>query len=306
MEYTVMAVGLEFPEGPVAMDDGSVILVEIKGRRITRVYSDGLRITLLETEGAPNGAAFGPDNALYICNNGGGFLWGSPGGVTQPVGNSPAYSGGRIERFDLETGVVTELYRKVDANPLLMPNDIVFDREGGFYFTDHGSREARRFNCGGVYYGRIDGSLVKELVFPIVTANGVGLSPDEKTLYVAETETGRLYSYRITAPGEIVAPNPADPGGPLLAQIEGFKRYDSLAVEENGNICVAGLTPGSITVISPEGKEVECIAMPDELPTNICFGDEDMRTAYVTLSGSGRLIRMRWPRPGLRLNFQRF
>jgi gluconolactonase len=301
-----MTSGLEFPEGPVAMEDGSVILVEIKARCITRVAPDGSKTKLVEMDGAPNGAAFGPDGALYICNNGDGFLWGAPGGITQPVGGSPTYSGGRIERVDLKTGAVTELYREVGGQPLLMPNDLVFDREGGFYFTDHGSREARSFNCGGVYYGKIDGSMVKELVFPITTANGVGLSPDEKTLYVAETETGRLYSYEITAPGEIRLPDPARPGDPVLAQIEGFKRYDSLAVEECGNICVAGLTPGCITVISPEGRQVECIPMPDEFSTNICFGGEDMRTAYITLSGGGRLISMRWPRPGLKLNFQRF
>lgn len=304
--YTVMAEGLEFPEGPVAMEDGSVILVEIKARCITRVHPDGRKERIVATDGAPNGAAFGPDGALYICNNGDGFLWGAPGGVTQPVGASPTYSGGRIERVDLSSGKITELYREVGGQPLLMPNDLVFDREGGFYFTDHGTREARAFNCGGVYYGKADGSLAKEIVFPITTANGVGLSPDEKTLYVAETETGRLYSYRIAAPGEIVAPDPARPGDPVLAGIEGFKRYDSLAVEENGNVCVAGLTPGCITVVSPEGREVECIAMPDEFSTNICFGGPDMRTAYVTLSGSGRLIAMEWPRPGLRLNFQRF
>lgn len=89
----------------------------------------------------------------------------------------------------------------------------------------------------------------------------------------------------------------------MLAQVEGFKRYDSLAVEENGNICCAGLTPGCITVISPEGKEVETVEMPDPFSTNIAFGGPDMKTAYITLSGSGQLIAMEWPRAGLKPNF---
>lgn len=300
----VLTSGLEFPEGPVMYKDNSVLVVEIKGRSITQIFSDGKKTMLIEINGAPNGAAFGPDGALYICNNGDGFLWGDPGGFTQPVGGSDGYSGGRIERIDLETGEVTELYRQVDGNPLLMPNDIVFDKQGGFYFTDHGMREARAFRSGGVYYGKIDGSYVCELVFPIVTANGVGLSPDEKTLYVAETETGRLWYYEILEPGVLAPIDMASPGKQLLAQIEGFKRYDSLAVEANGNICVAGLTPGCITVISPDGKQVEVIEMPDPFSTNLCFGGDDMKDAYLTMSGTGKLIKMRWPRAGLKLNFQ--
>ncbi len=302
-QYREVASGLGFPEGPVVLPDGAVIVCEIKNKCLTRIDPDGSKTIVAQMDGAPNGAALGADGALYVCNNGDGFAWGDPGGWTQPVGGNPEYSGGRIERVDLETGEVTELYREIDGEPLLMPNDIVIDRDGGLYFTDHGVRDARGFQHGGVFYGKPDGSYACTLVYPITTANGVGLSPDEKTLYVAETETGRLYSYPIIEPGKVEAPEPSNPGGPVLAQLEGFKRYDSLGVEANGNICVAGLTPGCITVISPEGKEVETLEMPDPFSTNIAFGGTDMRTAYITLSGGGRLIAMDWPRPGLKPNF---
>ncbi|PCH98720.1 MAG: gluconolaconase [Rhodobacteraceae bacterium] len=306
INYKTLTADLEFPEGPVAMEDGSVIVCEIKAQRLTRVYPDGTKTTVAQLEGAPNGAAFGADGALYICNNGDGFLWGAPGGMTQPVGGSDTFSGGRIERVDIETGEVTELYRTIGGNDLLMPNDIVVARDGSLYFTDHGMRTARSFLHGGAYWGAPDGSEAREIAYPITTANGIGLSPDEETLYVSETETGRLWYYQITGQGTLAPTDPSNPSATMLAQLEGFKRYDSLAVEECGNICVAGLTPGCITVISPEGKEVETIEMPDPFSTNICFGGDDMKTAYITLSGTGRLIEMQWPRPGLRLNFQRF
>ena len=305
-DWRIVTDGLAFPEGPVAMEDGAVLVVEIKARQITRVATDGQKNVVARLPGAPNGAAFGPDGALYVCNNGDGFLWGDPGGIVQPVGGSATYCGGSIDRVNIETGACTTLYRSVNGRPLLMPNDIVFDLHGGFYFTDHGMREERGVRHGGVYYGKADGSHVAEIVFPISTANGVGLSPDQKRLYVAETETGRLYAFDILAPGKVEPLRHDAPGACILAQIEGFKRYDSLAVEANGNICVAGLTPGCITVISPEGKQVAVLDMPDPFPTNICFGGADMRTAYITLSGTGRLLQVPWPRPGLRLNYQRF
>lgn len=301
--YRVVTEGLGFPEGPVVMPDGTVIVCEIKNRCLTRVYSDGSKEIIAQLNGAPNGAAVGHDGALYICNNGDGFAWGDPGGVTQPVGGNPEYSGGRIERVDLTTGDVTELYRDVDGHELLMPNDIVIDRCGGLWFTDHGTRTERSFVHGGLYYGKPDGSFSKTIAYPITTANGVGLSPDENSVYVADTETGRLYAYEIIGAGTIKPTNPFHPGEAVLAQVEGFKRYDSLAVEECGNICCAGPTPGSITVISPEGKEVETVVMPDEFATNIAFGGDNMKTAYITLSGTGKLIAMEWPRAGLKPNF---
>jgi gluconolactonase len=301
--YREIATGLGFPEGPVVLSDGSILVCEVQNRCLTIVRPDGQKETVLHVSGAPNGAAVGKDGALYICNNGDGFAWGDPGGVTQPVGGNHDYTGGRIERIDLETGDVTELFRAVDGHPLLMPNDIVVDRDGGLWFTDHGMRTERSFVHGGLYYGTPDGKTVREMAYPITTANGVGLSPDETSVYVADTETGRLYAYDITGTGEIRQPNPASPGDAVLAQVHGFKRYDSLAVEACGNICCAGLTPGCITVISPEGFEVETVEMPDAFSTNIAFGGPDMKTAYITLSGSGRLIAMDWPRAGHKLNF---
>ena len=88
-----------------------------------------------------------------------------------------------------------------------------------------------------------------------------------------------------------------------MAGLGGYQMFDSLAIEANGNICVATLVSGCISVIAPDGKLVEQIPTGDPLTTNICFGGPDLKTAYITLSGKGELVVMDWPRPGLPLNF---
>jgi gluconolactonase len=297
--------GLRFPEGPVAMPDGSVLLVEIENARLTRVAPDGRKTTVAQHTGGPNGAAIGPDGKVYICNNG-GFSWHEdPKYGLRTTGQAKDYSGGRIERVDLATGKIETLYTECDGFPLKGPNDLVFDAHGGFYFTDLGKTRARELDRGGVYYAKADGSSIKVVAFPTITANGCALSPDGKTLYFAETESARLWAMDIVAPGEVKRePWPSVHGGRLVGCPGGFQRFDSMAVDSAGNICVATLVNGGITVFSPDGKNVEHMPMPDVMTTNICFGGPDLRTAYVTLSGVGKLVAFEWPRPGLRLNYQ--
>jgi gluconolactonase len=153
---------------------------------------------------------------------------------------------------------------------------------------------------GAVFYAKADGSFIAEVIYPSITPNGIGLSPDDRTLYVAETEAARLWAWRIVEPGVLrKEPWPSPHGGRLIADPGGvYQRFDSLAVDSAGNVCVATLVNGGITVISPDGRSIEHIPMPDLYTTNICFGGEDLRTAYVTLSNSGRLVATEWPRPG--------
>ena len=226
-------------------------------------------------------------------------------GVTIP-GDQPAnYAGGSIQRVDLATSRVETLYTACNGNRLRGPNDLVFDRSGGFWFTDHGKVRARERDRGGLYYARTDGSSITEVVFPLDSPNGVGLSPDERHLYVAETFTGRVFAWEIAAPGELVNPSLMLPGGGVcIAGLAGFQLLDSLAVDSAGNVCVATLANGGITVIAPDGSSIEHIPTFDPITTNICFGGPDLRTAYITCSGTGRLVALEWPRAGLRLNFQ--
>lgn len=299
-----IASGLRFPEGPIAMPDGSILLVEIERRTLTRVAPDGAKTYVAHFTGGPNGAAIGPDGRCYVCNNG-GFKWtpeGDPTGL-RPIGQADDYSGGRIERVDLATGAVETLYRESDQGPLKGPNDLVFDGEGGFYFTDLGKVRAREQDRGAVYYARADGSAIREIVFPIFTPNGIGLAPDGKTLYVAETETARLWAFALAAPGEIRREGwPSPHGGRLVHGAGGYTRFDSLAVDGAGHIAVATLVNGGITEVRPDGTFVRHLPLPERWVTNICFGGPDLRTAYATLSSTGRLVAFPWERPGLALH----
>ena len=297
----VLAKGLKFPEGPVAMPDGSVLVVEIQGQRLMRVLPSGNLEVAAHLGGGPNGAALGPDGCCYVCNNG-GFSWRTDDGFSRPTGEAADYTGGCIQRVNLADGKVETLYTHCDGVPLHGPNDIVFDAHGGFWFTDFGKKFADRLLLGGLYYARADGSFIRRAAFPFMTPNGIGLSPDGKTLYAAETETSRLWSYPVLGPGELqLQPFPSPNGGQLVHGLPGYQRFDSLALEENGNICVATLVRGGISVFSPDGKLIEFHEAPEGYCTNICFGGPERRTAYITLSGYGQLFEAEWPRPGLRL-----
>lgn len=300
MELREIASGLRFPEGPIAMADGSVVLVEIARGTLSRVHPDGRVEVVAETGGGPNGAAIGPDGRVWVCNNG-GFEWLEAGGLLVP-GHQPAdYAGGSIQAVDLVTGAVETVYTECDGRPLRGPNDIVFDSSGGFWFTDLGKSREREKDRTGVFYATADGGKITEAVFPLESPNGIGLSPDGHRLYVAETPTGRVYAFEVGGPGEIVPSALGVNGGEPLYGAPPPRMFDSLAVDGAGHVCVATLVHGGITVIDPKDGSGELVDTGDPLTTNICFGGEGLRTAFITLSGTGRLVSGEWPRPGLAL-----
>ena len=301
-ELTVVAEGLRFPEGPIAMPDGSVLLVEIARGTLSRVV-DGKIDVVAEVGGGPNGAAIGPDGACYICNNG-GFQWIEARNRLFPGESPENYSGGRIERVDLANGEIDVLYTHCDGQPLRGPNDIVFDRTGGFWFTDHGKTRSRERDRTGVFYARADGSFIEEVIFPLEGPNGIGLSPAEDELYIAETPTGRLWAYELEAPGRVKGERrDKTDGGALVRGREGYFLFDSLAVDAEGKVCVATIMDGGITILDPQGGKAAHVAMADRLTTNICFGGQDLKTAFITLSSTGKLVSMPWTTAGLPLNF---
>jgi gluconolactonase len=304
MELTVLAEGLRFPEGPVAMPDGSIVLVEIARGTVTRVAPDGTVSVVATPGGGPNGIAPGPDNTLILCNNG-GFRWHEAPGMLRPIGQAEDYAGGRIEVVDLATGAVRTLYDRCGEHRLKGPNDVVLDRHGGFWFSDLGKIRARDRDHGGVYWAALDGSKIVEAAHPVPGgANGIALSPEGETLYVAETETGRLWSFDVMGPGRLRhLPWPSPHGGNLLCQFPGFRRLDSIAVAASGNIVVATLVSGEITTVSPTGEILDVVKMPEPMPTNICFGGPLMHTAYITLSTTGQLVSMPWREAGLPLAY---
>lgn len=288
--FEVLAKGLQFPEGPVPMADGSVIFCEITAKRLSRWQpGGGVEAVFDFAGGAPNGATLGPDGALYICNNG---------------GRPPAYVGGALQRLDLSTRTLKTLYTTVAGNPLSGPNDLVFDEWGDIWFTDMGRTLSRTQELGGLYWAKADGSEAREIAYPIAGANGVALAPDRRTLYVVQTFQRQVQALKITGRGQV-----AHAGGKAVVKgligLAGFANCDSMAVEANGDLVIANWLAGT-TVVSPAGRLVEQRSFAPYNVTNLAFGGADLRTLYLTANApdGGVLLRARWPRAGLKLLYR--
>lgn len=305
MDYRVVATGLAFPEGPLELPDGDIALVEIRSGDVSRINpATGEKSVIAHTGGGPNGAALGPDGAIYVAQNG-GFSWVPrevDGETRYFPGEQPAgYIGGQIQRVTL-SGEVSTLYTECNGEPLKGPNDLVFDAEGNFYFTDHGKNRPRSRDRTGIYYASPDGNMIKEIIFPMEAPNGIGLSPDGKTLYIAETPTARVWAVSLAGPGQVAGRRvlATVPGGPP----NNLAMLDSLCVDAEGNVVVATLVHGGITSMSPDGMRLTHTPVPDTLTTNCCFAGPDLGTLYVTASTIGQLIAFdTWPTKGLKLNF---
>jgi gluconolactonase len=305
MEFRVIATDLKFPEGPLVLPNGDLLVTEIAAGCLTRITADGAKAVFAKTGGGPNGAAIGPDGAIYVAQNG-GFHWTErplPDGSTGlfPGEQPEDYIGGQIQRVSADGSEVRTLYRDCEGERLKGPNDLVFDAEGNFYFTDHGKTRPRDRDRTGVFYASPDGKMIKEIVFPMEGPNGIGLSPDGKVLYVAETPTGRLYAFDLVGPGQVGMRH-------VVGTVPGalpfnFAMCDSLVVDGEGNVIVATLVNGGLTSFTPSGEATH-YPCPDILTTNACFGGADMRTLYATLSTTGKVIAFdSWPTQGLKLNF---
>lgn len=281
----VLAEGLAFPEGPVVMTDGSVILVELASGRITRCWN-GRQEVICAIGGGPNGAAIGPDGALWVCNNGGLDT------AKFQHARGPGCEG-RIERVDLASGRFERVYDSCDGIGLEAPNDLVFDAEGRMWFTDLGKSHDGIRTASGLFTCLPDGSSITAINRRAVSYNGIGLSPDGTAIYCADTHQARLWRF-----GRRVEPQRPQ----WVATAPGPVGFDSLAVTAAGNVCVATLFDGGITTITPEGATTRR-DFDDAYVTNIAFGGSDMRDAFITLSAQGALIRVRWDEPGLRLAF---
>ena len=294
----VLAAGLGFIEGPVSLPDGSVLVVSLSAGALLRVAPDGTVATVAETGGSPNGAAIGPDGRCYVCNSGGYRFHQRDGGMHTGL-PSADYVSGWIDAVDLPTGRVERLYDRCGDRTLKGPNDLVFDRHGGFWFTDMGRVHRYHEDRGTVYWASPDGQNIRPVIYPLEKPNGIGLSPDGTVLYVAETVTGRLWAYDVTGPGALRNGPRGAPFalGRLVIGLPGYQLLDSMAVDPLGNIWVATI-PTGISVISPAGDLLHQVPVPGPVPTNICFGGPEGRTAYVTLSSTGELYEMSWFRAG--------
>ena len=345
-EFTEVASGLQYPEGPVWLPDGTLLAVDVKAGTLVRFKScpqnpdKYIAAAPVNLGGSPNGAALGPDGALYICNSGGFFFQTLgppllPFTLNIPVAPSPTYKGGIIQRVSLADGTfetwcatnsvapaVTSCLSPrtplpLDPRGLRSPDDLVFDSTGGMWFTDWGKPEAFSRDITGVYYLPA-GSHTPILKIPgRESPNGIVISPDGKRLYVAETNPRCIQYWELDGPGSIKC-NPRGLDGAFLhtGAFPGGGQPDSMKIDRDGNLYVATLIPkgldptssGGISVFSPEGKLADYIELtvggiPEPLPSNICFGGPDRRTAFITLAGTGRIVSCRMKIPGLKPAF---
>jgi|SRR5690242_14653330 len=293
-----LADGLAFPESPIALDDGSVVVSEMAAGRITRVHPDGATETVAHTGGGPNGVVKLPDGRLIVCQNGGSKFGVGPwpydfngcvnlfrpmGPADQPV--TPALQ--IIESDGSVNTLATEFSTRSGKKlPLVRPSDICADSYGGFYLTDAGTVHSRTRSVTGLLYGTVDGDL-REIIYPLEMPNGVALSPDGSSLYVAETRTRRIWEFTLDGPGVVgrargLATVPS--GGPL--NVGGA---DGLCVDPAGRILVATLGTGGITVFSATGELLGAIAADDPMTTNVALSADGQRL-FMTLASTGRLV----------------
>jgi gluconolactonase len=329
----VVCQGLGFSEGPIAMPDGTILLVDIKKQSLFRIRQDGTQELVAKVPGGPNGAAIGPDGRVYICNNG-GFEWTEmplPSGQIIMVGEHQAddYNGGSVQALDLGSGTLETIYTDCEISTVMSglgprtpkelplpsslrgPDDLVFDAAGGFWIADFGKSRPRDKDTTGVYYARADGSYIRERIFPLDGPNGIALSPGGDRLYVSLTFRRQLLYWELDGPGSI-RPNPATIDGAYVLNAAMPGDLDSIKVDEQGNLYALTIlrknTPfcnGGVTVVSPKGEIIEFfeIALPGKcvpMPSNLCWGGPDRMTAYITCGASDMLVKVRTSIPGLR------
>jgi gluconolactonase len=304
LTWRVIAEGLGFPEGPVPLEDGSVLVSEMATGHITRVRQDGTREVVADVGGGPNGIALLPDGDLAVCQGGGSgwsvrpWPYSGPGSVDLllPSGPSATPLTPQVQRVSASGSVTTLHTHDARGEALKKPSDVVSDRHGGLYITDFGGLQGRTRALAGVLYAPPGGQL-REIVFPVELANGIALSPDEAELYVTETRTRRIWGFELLEPGIVgawrtVATVPA--GGPI-----GFGSADGCCVDAEGNIVVATIGSGGVTVVSSKGTVLAEAPLDDPMPTNAAFGGRDGKTIFVTCGSSGRLMALEgWLVPG--------
>lgn len=279
--------GLRIPESPLIIGTDSVLVCEVRGRCITRVNSDGTKKEIVALAGRPAGIAAGPDGALYIAD------------IGAAASATAAAVPGSVLRVDPDTRAVTPLLIAVEDKPPVAPDDLVFDSEGGFYFTDAGNLDpkASAVSLTGIYYH--DGKSARRVAAVSLPTNGIDLSADGKRLYWTEYRTGRVYMREVIAPG--VLKEPARPNEDCIYSHPAPVRFfDSLRVDAEGCVTIAihEESPkgrSSLLTLNSEGRPIENVEMSEGMTTSLAC---DWRTPTVYITSGEHLLKMAWPRLG--------
>jgi gluconolactonase len=268
MRPTVVAEGLEFPEGPVWLGPKKVAVTEIRGACISLWENGTLKRKVAVTGGGANGATLGADGALYVANNGGLSMghegkWMSPDQLT-----------GRIQRVTLD-GKVADVATKLPGDPPNRPNDLCFGPDGLLYYTDpHNWEDLPKVNPGRVARTTLQGKVELLATVPMFP-NGIAFGVDDR-LYVAQSMTQKI----------LVMDSVPEPTIKEFATLpSGYP--DGFCFDRTGRLYCCGSLGDVVVVFEPDGKVAEVIETGTGTePTNCCLGDGVL---YVTLSGPGQL-----------------
>lgn len=268
-----IATTVAFTEGPTVDADGNVYFTETRSQRIMRLSAGGALTTFRESSNEANGLIFDDKWRLIACEG------------SDNVRRRP-----RVTRTDLTTGRVEVLAERYEGKPLNKPNDVTIDGKGRIYFTDPSWEDAA---LSSVYRIDPDGRLARILAAPeIQRPNGIVISPDDKTLYLVEANGAEGGARMIRA-------YDLQPDGSVRNMRVHYNFYpgrsaDGMSIDTEGNLyAAAGLhrrrgtsetldTKPGIHVISPQGKLLQYIPIPEDTITNCAFGGPDMKTLYVT------------------------
>ncbi|MFT3866498.1 MAG: SMP-30/gluconolactonase/LRE family protein [Solirubrobacterales bacterium] len=272
-EPRLLATGLRFPEGPTLLDDGAVAVVEMRGEAVARVAADGAVTRLGDCGGGPNGSALGSDGAVYVANNGGLAL--GPEGIV----HAEREFDGRVQRVDAD-GTVTTVADGLPGPGPHRPNDICFAPDGRLLVTDSANwSEPRDLKPGRLLAIAADGA-VSVLAEIEGVPNGLAFSPDDATLYLAQSMTRKILAFEVRADGGLGEPATWGklPGG----------MPDGMCVGADGALYVCGSIDDSLHVFR-DGELAETFELPkNSQPTNCCLTEEG--DLLVTLAKTGELI----------------
>ncbi len=277
MQELEIATSVSMLEGPTVDADGNVYFTDILMQRIMRFSRRGEFSIYREQSNVANGLVIDPQGRLVAAE----------GSSSPTAERSGMKTGGtpRVTRTDLKTGRMEILADTYEGTPLSGPNDVTIDGRGRLYFTD---------SSGAAVY-RIDapGRLSRILAAPDVQRpNGIQISPDERTLYIVEANGVQGGARAIRAYD--LLPDGTVRNGRMLYDFYPGRSADGMSIDSAGNLyAAAGMhrtrgtaetldTKCGVYVISPEGKLLRFIPIPEDYITNTAFGGPDMKTLYIT------------------------
>jgi gluconolactonase len=271
----IFAGDLKNPEGPVLLPDGNWALVEMHPERgwVLWLSADGRSRRVIARTGRPNGLTLDRNGVLWVAES------------MNPPSLLRMTLDGRHEVFATGDG----------TTPFLFPNDLVFGRDGLLYMTDSGiritewrslapeERERRRID-GRVFRIDVKTRRVDRIDSGLNFANGIVFGPNDD-LFVATTQDGKVWRYPKQGAGFGPRQLFADVRDPT--KTGGFRGPDGMKFGLDGNLYVAAVNQGDVTVVAPDGHVIRRIQLNGPAPTNVCFGPKDSGKLYVTEQGVG-------------------